>query len=149
MNLEEITQSLETKYHEWGTAHIAEIDETAANFAIRQRVVAFIQQAIDSPQTRTGNPLTATRNALRLSAFANFRFGLLVGILLHKPEEPATVLVQTQDAAIPCPDCLGTGLICMNCGFVKFDCSCIADDGQEGYSPVECDTCGGKGELDQ
>lgn len=148
MNLQEITQSLETKYREWGVAHIEEIDETAAQFAIRQRVVAFIQQAIDSPQTKTGNPLTATRNALRLSAFANFRFGLLVGILLHAPEAPATVLVQTHDVTAPCPDCLGTGLVCMSCGFVRFDCSCVGDDGAEGYSPVECDTCMGKGELD-
>jgi hypothetical protein len=149
MNLQEIAESLPVKYQTWGKEHIEELEAASSNEAIRERVVGLIHEAIYSPQTRTGNPLTATRNAMRLSAFANFRFGLLIGILLHEepaPEEDKPLLLPDAEAR-PCPSCLGKGVVCFACEQPQADCTCSVENSGRGFDPVDCETCNGKGEL--
>jgi hypothetical protein len=141
MTLDDIAKSIEEQHYAWARAHEPELEEISERPEIKQRMVHFIEESIRHPTATSGKPVDAVKVALKLTSMANFRFGLLVGLLLWKPERLAEPRPGTVSER--CDTCETTGEVCMKCGKSRFDCTCQMGE----YSPVECTNCGGAGYL--
>ena len=155
MTLEQINESIETDHRAWGEQYHAELDRVAESPAIAQRIVHFIEEAARHPKSTTGLPAVAVKHALKLSSLANFRMGVLVGLLLDRPaEKPTHESINLMNDANPvasvelCPQCLGTGAVCLHCGLPFPDCDCVDSTGLRLFSQVQCLTCDGEGKVE-
>lgn len=148
MTLHEITTQLDDQYNTWASAYKDDLDRAAVDPAITRKLTDFIEHSLRRAgrTTKTSNPLEVTVNAVRFTAVATYKFGMLVGLLLRDetlssdppPEE------QLGDQLEPCTSCNMSGEVCVHCGFSRFACECAPDR----YSPVRCAVCEGTGELD-
>jgi hypothetical protein len=88
MKLNDITIDLETRHRQWATDNQDLIENVSADDVIGRRIVNFIEEAIRHPTAQTGDPKRSINQALKLTSMANFRLGLMVGMLLASPDLP-------------------------------------------------------------
>lgn len=148
MKLEEIAAGIDEHCRDWGQAHVAELDRITETPQIAQQIVHFLEESAKHPRSITGTPAQAVRSALKLSGLSNFRFGLLVGLLLWRPDDVtiAPNLLPDPDpdrVNVRCESCVGTGVVCHVCGSDAKTCDC----GTTLFSPVRCSVCNGDGWL--
>lgn len=139
MKLEEIAAQIEVKYRDWGNERIATLDEVSSNPDIAARIGKLIQEASKHPLSITGKPVDAVKNFAKLTGSACFRFGLLVGLMIDRPNEGQ--VPYCGEVVKPCERCETTGEECAGCQKSKFNCTC----GLGKFSPVVCGVCNGEG----
>ena len=154
MTVDEIAAGLEDQHREWIIQHQGEIERVSGNPAVQARIVHFIEESTKHPNAVAGSPIEAVRRCLKLSSTANFRLGLLIGLMLDRPIEPLTpqspyderqlqLEVVEEQMVEPCDSCKGFGLTCITCGLSRHGTALFGHE----FSPVRCDACEGKGTV--
>lgn len=145
MTLEDLARDVAERNRDWADKHIAELDAVSNNPKIARQIVTFIEEAAKHPRSITGKPSDAVKSALKLTGLSNFRFGLLVGLLLWKPEpelaEQTDPTTKQESLVGACQACWTSGIVCHGCGLHASKCTC----GLGEFSPVKCEECNGEG----
>ena len=136
MTLEEIAAHLESRYQDWGRFWRVQLDTVSSEPAVAARIVKFIEEAAQKPMV-VGKPGLAVAQTLKLSSLANFRFGLLLGLMLQLDGEPPQLALDLgEQKRYPCLTCMDDGVICFQCYQPSRDCKCA-----DGFDQVECPAC--------
>jgi len=163
MNLEQISEGISTRAAEWGNAYRELLAHVPDDPNIAAKSQAFIRASFDALRGQPINPQVLGQ-VVCAASISNFRLGLLIGLLLDKPEAMAAPVLdpdqmphvptaeELQDIYRPhdaadevveqCLMCFGTGETCLQCGKSRHECDCI-----KGFDCVRCETCGGKGTV--